>query len=415
MERSDVWARSQEPQNRRRGGGSRTRGRSVNSDWPFAKLVVHRAQQAMGDEALARPDVVDRWTTHFHEVLDGIDHDIQTLFTESVADGEDTRQFVLAKLKLRCFELFRRFDDEGRSHLLATVDELMYADGRVHPKEEQFRQELDRLLHAPIELDMSDVQTVDAGDVVIGEAQKLEPALADHPFFRGSEFDYARDPSTFAQQARGDMQLVARMMETLEAQRAQGRGRLAGAGANDFSVFAGADPFLDGHVYVLPPKPGREYELLVLGDLHGCYSCLKAALLQADFFTKVQAHHDDPSRPEMKLVLLGDYIDRGKFSYNGILRTVMQLFVTVPDHVYALRGNHEYYVEVNGRIMAPVRPCEAMSSIEGLAPKEVFETYMRLFERLPCSLVFDKTLFVHAGIPREDTLPREVDRDRVPR
>ena len=98
--------------------------------------------------------------------------------------------------------------------------------------------------------------------------------------------------------------------------------------AKDFSAFAGQDPFLDGHVYVVAPKPGLAYELLVLGDLHGCYSCLKAALMQADFFAKVQAHHDDPEKnPRMMLVFLGDYIDRGRFSYNGILRTVMQLFV----------------------------------------------------------------------------------------
>ena len=44
----------------------------------------------------------------------------------------------------------------------------------------------------------------------------------------------------------------------------------------------------------------------VLGDLHGCYSCLKAALLQADFFRKVQAWHDDPANnPKMVAVLLG--------------------------------------------------------------------------------------------------------------
>jgi hypothetical protein len=367
------------------------------------KLVEHRAREAMGGDLAEHADVIERWTAHFHEVLESVDHEIQGHFTESVADGEDTRQFVLAKLKLRCFELFRRFDDVGRSNLLATVDELMYADGSVHPNEEVFRRELYRLLQAPIELDETEIESLEAGAVVIGEAKTLEPAQADHPFFKNFEIDYATDASTFAQQAQGDMLLIAKVMETLEVQRAAGRGRLAGA--KDFSGFAPGDRFLDGHVYVLSPEPSKAYELLVLGDLHGCYSCLKAALLQADFFTKVQAHHDDPANhPEMNLVFLGDYIDRGRYSYNGILRTVMQLFVTVPDHVYVLRGNHEYYVEINGKVLAPVRPCEAMSSIAAIAPTEVFATYMRLFEALPNTLVFDKTLFVHAGIPREDTL-----------
>src|SRR6185295_19785445 len=124
---------------------------------------------------------------------------------------------------------------------------------------------------------------------------------------------------------------------------------------------------LDGHIYVHPTQPGKDYDLTVLGDLHGCYSCLKAAILQSDFFAKVQRYKDDPEHnPNPKLVLLGDYIDRGIFSYNGILRTVMQLFVTAPEHVYVLRGNHEYYVEINGRVLAPVRPCEAMDSIKGM-------------------------------------------------
>src|SRR4029079_3745430 len=44
------------------------------------------------------------------------------------------------------------------------------------------------------------------------------------------------------------------------------------------------------------------------------------------------------------------------------------------------------------------------NEIAGLAKTEVLATFMRLFEALPNMLVFDKTLFVHAGIPREDTL-----------
>jgi len=44
-------------------------------------------------------------------------------------------------------------------------------------------------------------------------------------------------------------------------------------------------------------------------------------------------------------VLLGDYIDRGRFSYNGVLRAVMQLFLAAPEHVFPLRGNHEYYIQ----------------------------------------------------------------------
>jgi hypothetical protein len=367
-----------------------------------AKLVELRAAQA-GFDAEATADVVPRLTEHFHEVLAAIDAEIQSLFTESVGEGEESSQFVFAKLKLRCFELFKRFDEENRARLLSTVDALMYADGKVHPNELAFRNELYRLLMEPMEFDDADLEDVPAGAVVIGEALSLAPRVDDHPFLKNSEWAYATDAATFSTQSEGDLALMRKVMEKLEEQAAAGAGRLATA--TDVTGFAGQEPFLDGHVYVLPPKPGRSYELLVLGDLHGCYSCLKAALMQGDFFRKVEAFHDDPvNNPDMKLVFLGDYIDRGRFSYAGILRTAMQLFVAVPDHVYLLRGNHEYYVEINGRTLAPVRPAEAYTSIQGVAPQDMFKAYMRFFEALPNMLFFDRTMFVHAGIPRDSTI-----------
>jgi Calcineurin-like phosphoesterase len=370
-------------------------------------LVEQRAKDALGDAADASRDVVERWTEHFYEVLDEIDDEIQAHFSESVAEGEDTMGFVLAKLKLRCFELFKRESEENRAQLLATVDALMHADGKVDPNEQQFRDELVALVSAPLELDEADLEVASqsggSGRMIIGEPARLEAREVDHPFLQRSEESYASDPAVFAEQSREDRDLIHRFQAKLEEQRLAGAGRLAGAA--DFGAFAGQPGFLDGHVYVCPPPPGGEVELLVLGDLHGCYSCLKAALMQADFFAKVKAHHQEPAlHPRMMLVLLGDYIDRGKFSYNGILRTVMQLFLAVPDHVFVLRGNHEYYVELNGKVLAPVRPAEAMTSLAGVAPNELFGEYMRLFEAMPNTLVFDRTLFVHAGIPREDTL-----------
>ncbi len=367
----------------------------------IGRLVDHRARQAMGVNA--QTDIIVRWTKHFHEVLDEIDAQIRGFFTEPVADGENSEQFVLAKLKLRCFELFKGFDEGSRGVLLQSVDELMHADGVIHPNEAKFRDELQSLLTADVEIDAVDIESSGDGSVVIDAAKNVVPREDDHPFFKAYEWDYVHEKGRFAEQAQGDMDLVHRAMEMFDTQRALGAGRLATA--TSMVDFAGQTPFLDGHVYVLPPKAGTEYELLVLGDLHGCYSCLKAALLQADFFAKVQAHHDDPAKnPMMKLILLGDYIDRGRFSYNGVLRTVLNLFMRVPEHVYVLRGNHEYYVQIKGRVYGAVRPSEAMNDLADVASNDVFETYMRLFESMPNMLVFDKTLFVHAGIPREDTL-----------
>ena len=85
-------------------------------------------------------------SAHFHEVFEQIDRSVKELFDEAVADGEDVEKFVYAKLKLRSYEIFQSFDRDNQHELLSTIDELIYADGSVHPAEEKFREELEALL-----------------------------------------------------------------------------------------------------------------------------------------------------------------------------------------------------------------------------------------------------------------------------
>ena len=68
-----------------------------------------------------------------------------------------------------------------------------------------------------------------------------------------------------------------------------------------------------------------------------------------------------------------------------------------------LRGNHEHYLELGGRVVAPVRPCEALESLSGMDALPLLKAYRRLFEDLPTSFLFGKTLFTHGGIPRDAT------------
>jgi hypothetical protein len=166
-----------------------------------------------------------------------------------------------------------------------------------------------------------------------------------------------------------------------------------------------APEFLDGHVYGVPRDRSRDYELIVLGDLHGCYSCLKAAVMQSNFMEKVRSHRVDPeNHPDVRLVLLGDYIDRGRFAFNGVLRAVLKLFLTVPEHVFVLRGNHEYYIEYQGKVYGGVKPADTINSLSRLLPDEVFQRYLKFFEAMPNSLMFDSFMFVHGGIPRDALL-----------
>ncbi len=368
-----------------------------------AALVDQRMKAAVANP-LQRLATTDRMVEQYQRVAARIDKKIVALFSESVAEGESQEQFVLAKLTLRCYELLRPFDEAAREVLFKVVDDFILADGVAHPAEEKLRSDLQRLLAEPMEItDFEVIEDESAGHVQWAEEQTLVPRAADHPFFQRLEQAYPRDPASFGRMAPEDVALVRKVRSMLDARRAAGAGRLTGAGS--FADFAGQEPFLDGYVHVLPPSSSAGYELIVLGDLHGCYSCLKAALMQTDFLAKVQAHKDDPAaNPDTRLVLLGDYIDRGRFSYDGVLRTVMQLYVTAPDAVIMLRGNHEYYVEYKGRILAPVRPAEGMMDLEGIASDAFFKEYMQMFEELPVALAFDRIIFTHGGIPRDTSM-----------
>jgi len=371
------------------------------------KLVEQRVATGVpGDDAKLKAELVLKWTTHFHEVFEGIDKTVKDLFTEAVSDKEDQNQFVHAKLKLRCFEIFQSFDASGQEALMETIDELIMADGTAHPAELKFRAELCALLEADLGIELVDEGGSGRTSVAVRAKTTLQ-ASNTHPFFDQFEHHYSRDPEKITKQVGADLSLIERVIRTFDSQREGANGRLVGK--KTVQEFAGSKPFLDGHVYVLPPTHAAGYELTVLGDVHGCYSCLKAAIMQSRFFEKVEAFRKDPANtPDPKLVLLGDYIDRGMFSLNGVLRTVMQLVVTAPEHVYALRGNHEYFVEYQGNVYGGVKPAESINTLKPHLPIEVFRKYIELFDAMPNTLLFDQTMFVHAGIPRDRLIKERV-------
>jgi len=373
------------------------------------KLVQTRVNDAVpeSDEKLRR-ELTEKFTTHFHEVFEGIDRQVKELFTEAVAEGEAQDTFVFSKLKLRCFEIFKSFDQSNQEQLMDTIDELIQADGQVHPAEVKFRGELAALLEEDLGVELLDEGASERA-IAVANKVKLVPPTENHPFFDQFEHHYTADAARLRQQVEADRKLIDRVIAQLDEQRHAGEGKLRGK--RSVAELRGTEPFLDGHVHVLSPKPGREYELTVVGDLHGCYSCLKAVLMQTDFFAKVNKFVTDPEHnPEPKLVLLGDYIDRGMFSYQGVLRSAMQLFLRAPNHVYLLRGNHEYYIEHQGRVLGAVRPSEAMNTLKPHLSQEVFAHYMKLFDALPNMLFFERILFVHGGIAR-DLLLKEKYKD----
>ena len=365
-------------------------------------LVERRVDTGMPDATPeVRRDLIERFVVHFHEKFEQIDAQVEELFHEPVAKDESRDDFVHAKLKQRCFELFEGFDHRNQEALLDAVDELIAADGEHHPAEVEFRSQLAALLETEIEIDLLEAP-LDSRRASVSPARSLY-ADTDHPFFQQFEFHYSADPTKIEKQVAADLALVESMIAHLESARAEGEGKLDGKKTVG-EVEDGAR-FLDGWTHVVRPAPGTAYELTVLGDLHGCYTCLKGAIMQARFFEKVEAYRSSPAtEPYPMLVLLGDYIDRGIFSLNGVLRGVIQMSMKAPEHVFALRGNHEYYIEHRGVVYGGVKPAEAINSLKPHVSEDVFRCYMRLFEVLPNTLLFDRSVFVHGGIPRDRTL-----------
>ncbi len=374
------------------------------------RLVAARVASAVDEsEAELRKELETKYTSHFHEVFEGIDAEVRDLFTEAVAEGENHNAFVHSQLKLRCFEIFKSFDEANQDLLMDSIDELIKADGEVHPAEVQFRNELLELLEDDLGVELLDDEETARDRVAVREHAELAPAGRDAPFLENFETHYSADQTKLKQQLEQDRQLIELVCKTLEEMRFAGAGKLGRA--KTVAEFAGQDPFLDTHVHVFPAKPGVEYEITVVGDLHGCYSCLKAVLSQTHFLDKVAAYKKNPDKTAYPmLVLLGDYIDRGIFSYHGVLRAAMQLSVKEPQHVFMLRGNHEYYFEYKGQVYGGVKPAEAINTLKPHVPsQEVFQQYMMMFDMLPNMLLFDQFMFVHGGIPRDRLLKERYD------
>src|SRR5262245_43587425 len=113
----------------------------------WIRALVEMRVDSMGIPDLGeRLAVVERQTSYFERIFVRVTGEIQALFDEPVAQHEQPLDYVLARLRLRCFELFRGFDVKSQETLLFIVNRLLEADGVVHENERIFRDELIELL-----------------------------------------------------------------------------------------------------------------------------------------------------------------------------------------------------------------------------------------------------------------------------
>lgn len=350
-------------------------------------------------EHVAHPlDSKEAWSAQIDAVYARLDAEIAAIAAEVVS--ADDHGYVRTRLKVRAVALFRTFSPIDQRTALELLEAIVHTDGTVTAAERELHDELLAYFHAqpthvsPHASPPEDMLTIDL-------PVTLPLVARSHPWLDALERPYAADHATLLGQLDGDYNLVFEAIKVWERQRARGNGRLTGI--TDVAQLAPGTRILDGHVYVM--RPSQPTELIVLGDLHGCYSSLKAALLQSDFIERALRHQADPANnPDVKLVLLGDYIDRGRFSFEGVMRAALQLLVSLPEHVILLRGNHEILVRLGEYVVSAVNPAEAVPALSLTAPVDVLEAYKHLFDHMPTSLLFDRTLFVHGGIPRDDSL-----------
>jgi hypothetical protein len=329
----------------------------------------------------------------FRRVVD----EIEAFMDEGPRVERDGETFLFARLKVRCVEHFRAFAPDEQKRLLELLDAFILADGRVSPEEKRLRE----LLVATMAPAPPPPKTGSRG-LRLWPARTLPPQGLDHPFLAPLEQPFSPHPVELASQLERDHALLGNAILLWKRLRERGEGRLRGL--ERIAQLPPGAAFLDGHVHVQRVDPVRPLELVVLGDLHGCYSCLKGALLQSNFLQRVWLHQWDPvSHPDVKLVLLGDYIDRGRYGLDGVLRTVLQLLLAMPDHVIVLRGNHESFVRTPLGIRSGVFPAEAIAQIAAYVPPEMLDAYRIVFESMPAMLLCERTMIVHGGIPRDDT------------
>jgi len=131
-------------------------------------------------------------------------------------------------------------------------------------------------------------------------------------------------------------------------------------------------------------------KLFAIGDIHGCFDSFKELVEN-----KIQLQKND------KLILLGDYIDRGDKS-KEVIDFIMELqekgFDVVP-----LMGNHEamlldaYENEKNISKWVQNGGNETLKSFEISSLQDIESKYMMFFKDLRFYYSFEDYLFVHAG------------------
>ena len=157
---------------------------------------------------------------------------------------------------------------------------------------------------------------------------------------------------------------------------------------------------IDKAIAVLKSEPNvlnLPSPIIIAGDIHG------------QFYDLLNMFAKYAELPKGRYLLLGDYIDRGNFSFE-VLFYLICLKVRYPKNIFLLRGNHE------SRLMTV--EFSFKDEVGKKYDMNVYSHFISLFDCLPLAAVVGQKLFcVHAGISPDlksiDSL-RAIDRVREP-
>ncbi len=98
------------------------------------------------------------------------------------------------------------------------------------------------------------------------------------------------------------------------------------------NLFSAKETLQSAVSFTFPLSP--ETPFYAIGDVHGCDDLLQNLLQKIDSDRRINGREDAP------LILVGDFVDRGKNSA-AVLENIKAQQETLPDQVICLMGNHE--------------------------------------------------------------------------
>jgi predicted phosphodiesterase len=152
---------------------------------------------------------------------------------------------------------------------------------------------------------------------------------------------------------------------------------------------------VDGRLIKIPPLG----KVIILGDLHGDLDSLKIILEETKLMEELEEGRN------IKLICLGDYIDRGPAQIE-VLNILLNLLYRYPKNIHLLRGNHEGPKDL---WPSPHDFPERLRYHYGETGNQLYQVFRRLFDNLYTAVYIQgKALLLHGGIPSGADSLREI-------